>query len=113
MTRQEKRSREKEVRRFQKGLQNERYLIYYPEKMFDEDIGQDIDFLVSHCPYCKSLEPTIYNLAEWSHKQKRLVLKITRRDATDGMDDFDFCCFAERQKQVLAAHDNAFTLIHR
>jgi hypothetical protein len=93
MTRQEKRRKERESE-FKKELQNERYLINYPVKLFDEDTGQSIDFLVGYCPFCKNRGPTVYSLAEWSHEQRRLIFKVTGRDELDGGDTFDFYCHA-------------------
>ena len=56
---------------------------FFPTKGFNEETGVAEDFLVSYCFNCKYPELSVLNMAEWLHKQNRLLIKVTGVDPVD------------------------------
>ena len=86
MNRQEKRRQDREL---EKLMLEDRFLQFYPRKIFHGDTEQADHYLLSYCPVCRFPEPSVLSLGEWSHDQKRLLCKVTGLDL-DGEDDFDY-----------------------
>jgi hypothetical protein len=87
-------SRRQEKRRNQRK-QGQQVNQAYPVKLFDEDTGQNIQFLSAYCPVCKHPEPSLYTLAEWSPEEECFIAKVTGRAVFDGKEEntFDFYCY--------------------